>query len=80
STDSLMKYFRNNLLDIDIDPQPYGTHSFCRGRCQYLAMVLCWPFCKICSWGWAENFNNPSTLFKYLLSWTDTPLLEHEDY
>ncbi|KAJ7895216.1 hypothetical protein B0H14DRAFT_2681632 [Mycena olivaceomarginata] len=81
STDSFMEYFRNNLLDIDIDPRPYGTHSFRRGGCQYLAMVLRWPFRNICSWGgWAENFDNPGTLFKYLLSWTDTPLLEREDY
>ncbi|KAJ7825671.1 hypothetical protein B0H14DRAFT_2820105, partial [Mycena olivaceomarginata] len=57
STDSFIEYFRNNLLDIDIDPRPYGTHSFRR-----------------------ENFDNPGTLFKYLLSWTDTPLLEREDY
>ncbi|KAJ6628421.1 hypothetical protein B0H10DRAFT_2160891 [Mycena sp. CBHHK59/15] len=81
STDSFMEYFRNNLLDIGIDPRPYGTHSFRRGGCQYLAMVLRWPFRNICSWGgWAENFDNPGTLFKYLLSWTDTPLLEREDY
>ncbi|KAJ7352232.1 hypothetical protein DFH08DRAFT_805507 [Mycena albidolilacea] len=81
STDSFIEYFRNNLLDIDIDPHPYGTHSFRQGGCQYLAMALHWPFCNICSWGgWAENFDNPGTLFKYLLSWTDTPLLEREDY
>ncbi|KAJ7649070.1 hypothetical protein DFH06DRAFT_1083757 [Mycena polygramma] len=81
STDSFMEYFRNNLLDIGVDPRPYGTHSFRRGGCQYLAMVLRWPFRNICSWGgWAENFDNPGTLFKYLLSWTDTPLLEREDY
>ncbi|KAJ7252839.1 hypothetical protein C8J57DRAFT_1437368 [Mycena rebaudengoi] len=81
STDSFMEYFRNNLLDVGIDPRPYGTHSFRRGGCQYLAMVLRWPFRNICSWGgWAENFDNPGTLFKYLLSWTDTPLLEREDY
>ncbi|KAJ7718039.1 hypothetical protein B0H14DRAFT_3011561 [Mycena olivaceomarginata] len=81
STDSFMEYFRNNLLDINIDPHPYGTHSFHWGGCQYLAMVLCWPFRNICSWGgWAENFDNPGTLFKYLLLWTDTPLREQEDY
>ncbi|KAJ7931806.1 hypothetical protein B0H13DRAFT_1461056, partial [Mycena leptocephala] len=71
----------NNLLDVGVDPRPYGTHSFRRGGCQYLAMVLRWPYRNICSWGgWAENFDNPGTLFKYLLSWTDTSLLEREDY
>ena len=64
-----MEYFRNNLLDIGTDPRLYGTHPFRRG------------FCNICSWGgWVENFDNPGALFKYLLSWADTPLLEREDY
>jgi len=80
-SESFLECFQKNLCDIGIDPCPYGTNSFCHGGCQYLAMVLCWPFRNICTWGgWVENFNNPGTIFKYLLSWTDTPLLEHEDY
>jgi hypothetical protein len=44
-------------------------------------MVLRWPFRNICTWGgWAEHFDNPGTIFKYLLSWTDEPLLQREDY
>jgi hypothetical protein len=44
-------------------------------------MVLRWPLRQICTWGgWAENFDNPGTIFKYLLSWTDAPLLQREDY
>jgi hypothetical protein len=81
TSDSFLECFRNNLLDIGIDPRPYGTHSFRRGGCQYLAMVLRWPLRQICTWGgWAENFDNPGTIFKYLLSWTDTPQLQREDY
>jgi hypothetical protein len=81
TSESFLECFRNNLCDIGIDPRPYGTHSFRRGGCQYLAMVLRWPFRKICSWGgWAENFDNPGTIFKYLLSWMDTPMMEREDY
>jgi hypothetical protein len=80
-SESFLECFRKNLCDIGIDPRPYGTHSFRRGGCQYLAMVLRWPFRNICTWGgWAENFDNPGTIFKYLLSWTDTPLLDREDY
>lgn len=64
-----MEYFRNNRLDIGDDLRPYGAHSFRRGGRQYLAMVLRSPFRNICSWyGWAENFDNPGTLFKYYLS------------
>ncbi|PIL25798.1 hypothetical protein GSI_11548 [Ganoderma sinense ZZ0214-1] len=40
TSESFLECFRNNLLDVDIDPWPYGTHSFRRGGCQYLAMVL----------------------------------------
>ncbi|KAG0694256.1 hypothetical protein DFH29DRAFT_985313 [Suillus ampliporus] len=81
TADSFLECFRNNLLDIGIDPRPYGTHSFHCGGCQYLAMVLRWPLCQICTWGgWAENFDNPGTIFKYLLSWNDAPLLQREDY
>ncbi|KAL0056794.1 hypothetical protein AAF712_016594, partial [Marasmius tenuissimus] len=38
--------FRNNLLDIKIDPEPYGTHSFRRGGCQWLSVDLRWPLRK----------------------------------
>ncbi|RPD70261.1 hypothetical protein L226DRAFT_547851 [Lentinus tigrinus ALCF2SS1-7] len=80
TSEAFLECFRNNLLDVGIDPRPYGTHSFRRGGCQYLAMVLRWPIRNICTWGgWSENFNS-ATIFKYLLSWTDTPLIGREDY
>ncbi|KAI0681806.1 hypothetical protein C8T65DRAFT_598035, partial [Cerioporus squamosus] len=81
TSEAFLECFRNNMLDVGIDPRPYGTHSFRRGGCQYLAMVLRWPFRNICTWGgWSDNLNSPGTIFKYLLSWTDTPLLDREDY
>ncbi|KAG1846025.1 hypothetical protein F4604DRAFT_1884214 [Suillus subluteus] len=43
SSESFLECFRNNLLDIGVNPRPYGTHSFHRGGCQYLVMVLRWP-------------------------------------
>jgi hypothetical protein len=49
--ESFLECFRNNLLGIGIDPRPYGTHSFRRGGCQYLAVVLRWPLRQICTWG-----------------------------
>ncbi|KAH9927788.1 uncharacterized protein B0H18DRAFT_1084655 [Fomitopsis serialis] len=81
SYDSYVECFRNNLLDISIDPRPYGTHSFRRGGCQYLAVVKRWHIRDICTWGgWAENFDNPGTIFKYLLSSVDAPLVDRKDY
>ncbi|KAG2030592.1 hypothetical protein BDR03DRAFT_877986 [Suillus americanus] len=81
TSDSFLECFRNNLLDISVDPRPYGTHSFRRGRCQFLHMVRGWSFWKICDWGgWAENFDNPGTIFKYLLSWNDNPAEAREHY
>ncbi|KAG7085513.1 hypothetical protein E1B28_003073 [Marasmius oreades] len=41
--------FRNNLLDIGVDPAPYGTHSFRCGGCQWLSVDLRWPIRKILS-------------------------------
>lgn len=80
---SFLEYFRLNLQDLqpEVRTEAYGTHSFRRGGCQYLAMTLRWPIRNICTWGgWAENFDNPSTIFKYLLSHVDTPMMQHEDY
>ncbi|EPS97342.1 hypothetical protein FOMPIDRAFT_117668 [Fomitopsis schrenkii] len=74
SYDGFVERFWNNLVDIDIDPRPYSG-------CQYLAVVKHWPFRNICTWGgWAEHFDNPGTIFKYLMSWVDTPLVERKDY
>ncbi|KIJ06234.1 hypothetical protein PAXINDRAFT_92328, partial [Paxillus involutus ATCC 200175] len=81
TSQSFLECLRNNLLDISIDPCPYGTHSFRRGGCQYLHTVLKWPFRQICNWGrWADNFDNPGTIFKYLLSWNDNPDEERKHY
>lgn len=78
--DSFMECFRNSLLDVEVDPRPYGTHSFRRGGCQYLSVVLRKPFREICQWGgWAVDFDNPGTIFKYLLAWSDSPL-GNEDF
>ncbi|KAG2052049.1 hypothetical protein BDR06DRAFT_888684, partial [Suillus hirtellus] len=81
TSDAFLECFRNNLLDIGVDPCPYGTHSFRRGGCQFLYKVCRWDFGDICDWGgWAKNFNNPGTIFKYLLSWNDNPHEKREHY
>ncbi|OSD07467.1 hypothetical protein PYCCODRAFT_1358583, partial [Trametes coccinea BRFM310] len=81
SSDSFLECFRNNMVDISIDPRPFGMHSFRRGGCQYLATVLRWPIRNICSWGgWTDNFDNPGTIFRYLLSWVDSPTVDRRDY
>ncbi|KAH9858619.1 hypothetical protein C2E23DRAFT_864500 [Lenzites betulinus] len=80
SSSSFLEYFRNNMIDIGIDPRPYGTYSFRRGGCQYLAMVRRWPIRTICEWGgWAENFDSAATIFKYLMSWVDSPSVDRKD-
>ncbi|KAI0347705.1 hypothetical protein BDW22DRAFT_11007 [Trametopsis cervina] len=81
SSDAFLVCFRNNLCDVNINPRMYGTHSFRRGGCQYLHIVLRWPIRDICAWGgWAEKFDNAGTIFKYLLSWTDASLIERGDF
>ncbi|KAG1863694.1 hypothetical protein F4604DRAFT_1882172 [Suillus subluteus] len=66
-SNAFLKCVCNNLLDIGVDPHPYS-------RCQFLYKVCRWDFGDICDWGgWAENFDNPGMIFKYLLSWNDNP-------
>ncbi|KAG2131339.1 DNA breaking-rejoining enzyme, partial [Suillus clintonianus] len=71
SSEQFLELFRNNLLDVNIDPAPYGTHSFCRGGCQYLHIERHWPLRRICEWGgWSTEFTN-LTIVKYLISSND---------
>jgi hypothetical protein len=75
-----MEAFRNNLLDIGVDPTPYGTHSFRRGGCQYLASEKRWDIRKLCDWGgWSMDFDN-LTIVRYLLSWNDNPTRQRQDF
>jgi hypothetical protein len=80
TSEQFLELFRNNLLDIKIDPTPYGTHSFRRGGCQYLAGERRWLLRTICEWGgWSREFSS-MTIVKYLISWNDNPTEQREDY
>jgi len=66
-------------MDVDINPRPYGTHSFHCGGAQYLHRVRRWDIVKVCDWGgWSKDSEAQSTLFKYLLSWNDSSLQSRE--
>lgn len=80
TSEQFLELFRNNLLDIKVDPTPYGTHSFRRGGCQYLAGERRWLLRTICEWGgWSTEFSS-MTIVKYLISWNDNPTEQREDY
>jgi len=80
TSEQFLEMFHNNLLDIAIDPSPYGTHSFRRGGCQYLASYQRWSLRAICEWGgWSTEFSN-LTIVKYLISWNDDPTQQREDF
>ena len=69
-----LQLFCHNLMDVGINPQPYGTHSFHHGGCQHLHQCEHWSIRDICEWGgWTYSYDNPSSLFKYLISWSDDP-------
>jgi len=75
-----LEMFRRNLAKIEIDFTPYGTHSFRRGGCQYLASVRRWLLRRICEWGgWSTEFSN-MTIVKYLISWSDDPTETREEF
>ncbi|KDR83109.1 hypothetical protein GALMADRAFT_57463, partial [Galerina marginata CBS 339.88] len=80
TTEKFLEMFRNNLLDVKIDTPAYGTHSFRRGGCQYLASERRWPLRRICEWGgWSSEFSN-LTIVRYLISWNDNPTEQRDEY
>jgi len=80
TSEHFLEMFRNNLIDIHIDPAPYGTHSFRRGGCQWMSVDLRWPLRDICEWGgWSTEFTH-LTIVKYLISWNDSPSQGREDF
>ncbi|KAJ7907264.1 hypothetical protein B0H13DRAFT_1581513, partial [Mycena leptocephala] len=80
TSDFFLEMFRNNLLDVGIDPYPYGAHSFRRGGCQWLYTCCRWGLIRICDWGgWSTEFSS-LTIVKYLILYVDEPSKRREDY
>ncbi|EJD42655.1 hypothetical protein AURDEDRAFT_67192, partial [Auricularia subglabra TFB-10046 SS5] len=80
TSEKFLELFRNNMLDIGIDPITYGTHSFRRGGCQWLSTYKRWPPKRICDWGgWSQEFNT-MTIVKYLWSENDDPLEPRDQF
>ncbi|KAJ3746987.1 hypothetical protein EV360DRAFT_57123, partial [Lentinula raphanica] len=78
--ENFLEMFQNNLLDIGVDYVPYGTHSFCRGGCQWLSVKRRWPLRQICEWGgWSQEFTH-LTIVKYLISWNNNPHIDRDDF
>ena len=80
TTEQFLEMFCNNLLDVGIDPHPYGTHSFRRGGCQYLACYRQWSMRQLCEWGGWSTELTYMTIVKYLISWNDDPTEKREDF
>ncbi|KAF8173373.1 DNA breaking-rejoining enzyme, partial [Mycena galopus ATCC 62051] len=79
-SEKFLEMFRNNLLDIGLDPYPYGTHSFRQGGCQYFASHRRWSVRRICDWGgWSMEFSS-LTIVKYLIGWNDDPTELRENF
>ncbi|KXN84316.1 hypothetical protein AN958_12780 [Leucoagaricus sp. SymC.cos] len=80
TSETFLEMFRINLLDVGIDHISYGTHSFCRGGCQWMSVDLRWPLRQVCEWGgWSAEFSS-LTIVKYLISWNDNPMNARKDF
>ncbi|KDR69545.1 hypothetical protein GALMADRAFT_77349 [Galerina marginata CBS 339.88] len=80
TSEQFLEIFRLNMCDVGIDPAPYGTHSFRRGGCQYLAAFRRWMLRRICEWGgWSTEFSS-MTIVKYLISWNDDPTESRDNF
>jgi hypothetical protein len=72
--------FRNNLIDIKIDPTPYGCHSFRRGGCQYYYTERGWDLRDLCSWGgWSLDLTKLQ-IVQYLFSTIDTAPRQRSEF
>lgn len=68
-------------MDVGINPQPYGTHSFRRGGAQFLKHVKRKDIIDICEYGgWSKDNEDFSIIFKYLLSWNDAKRNSRKDF
>ncbi|KAF9031729.1 hypothetical protein BDP27DRAFT_1245893, partial [Rhodocollybia butyracea] len=80
TSEQFLEMFRNNLVDVGVDPLPYGTHSFRCGGCQWLSVERRWPLRQICKWGgWSQEFTH-LTIVKYLISVNDNPSIHRYDF
>ncbi|KAJ7168720.1 DNA breaking-rejoining enzyme [Mycena filopes] len=80
STTAFLKLFRMNLIDVDVDPAPYGTHSIRRGGVQYLLLFKRAGIRQICEWGgWSTEFTSASVL-RYIISVSDDVQLNRQDF
>ncbi|KAJ7270884.1 hypothetical protein C8J57DRAFT_1065685 [Mycena rebaudengoi] len=78
ASDTFLEWFRNLLVDIDVSPFLYGTHSFRRGGCQFLHIYLRWPIRKVADWGgWSTEYSW-NTIVTYLINWTDNDVVERK--
>ncbi|KAJ7490204.1 hypothetical protein B0H11DRAFT_1719309, partial [Mycena galericulata] len=80
SSTAFLLLFRNNLLEVKVDPAPYGTHSLRRGGVQYLLLFKRKGIRQICEWGgWSTDFTSSSVL-RYIISLSDDVQLVREDF
>ncbi|KAJ7447380.1 DNA breaking-rejoining enzyme [Mycena galericulata] len=78
SSTAFLLLFRNNLLEVKVDPAPYGTHSLRRGGVQYLLLFKRKGIRQICEWGgWSTDFTSSSVL-RYIISLSDDVQLVRE--
>ncbi|KAJ7270890.1 hypothetical protein C8J57DRAFT_1065078, partial [Mycena rebaudengoi] len=79
-SETFLEWFRNLLVDVDICPFTYGTHSFRRGGCQFLHVYLRWSFRKIADWGgWSTEYSW-HTIITYLINWSDPEVTERAHF
>ncbi|KAJ7445234.1 hypothetical protein B0H11DRAFT_1746916 [Mycena galericulata] len=80
SSTSFLLLLRNNLIEVKVDPAPYGTHSIRRGGVQYLLLFKRKGIRQICEWGgWSTEFTSTSVL-RYIISLSDDVQLNRQEF
>lgn len=77
-----MEMFRYRLLDIGLDPQPYGKYSIMRGGFQFLVSERHWTIPMMCEWTGLprEHERTPYVVAKYLWSSNDLSAPKRDSY
>ncbi|KXS09102.1 hypothetical protein M427DRAFT_91987, partial [Gonapodya prolifera JEL478] len=72
--------FKDDLKDVQLRKELYGTHSFQRGGCQYCYQVCQWDLQQVCHWGgWTADFKTLMVV-RYLVGVHDERIVPRDKF
>ncbi|KAF7374671.1 hypothetical protein MSAN_00352100 [Mycena sanguinolenta] len=76
-----LENLRHSLMDVNIDPQAYGTHCLRRGGAQWLHRVWGVKISELCHWGcWVNDYKSPNSVWRYLIALVDEDEFDRKSF